>query len=196
MGLAKSVIVNNFRNSASKYASLPDESFVDSKLDISTLSENMTIDKLSQIIKNIKNNNYNNYAGVIVLHGTDTLAYTATLFSIIFADSEVPIMLVSANRPPDDPYTNANINFTFAVDCIMSGIAPNVYVPYRNSDGRTHLHIASMLLQCSNFSEDFYDIGNSPLSSFECNCKKHGSLITPQMVLKLSTFVVFKINQH
>ena len=170
--MAKSVIVNNFQNSDSEYSALTDDSFVDSKLDFGTLSENMTIGKLSRIIRNIKNNNYNDYAGVIVLHGTDTLAYTAALFSAIFADSAVPVMLVSANRPLKDPDTNGNSNFRCAVELIMGGISPNVYVPYRNSDGVMYLHIASTIMQCQNFSENFYNASSTHVFTVDSDILK------------------------
>jgi len=76
---------------------------------------------------------------------------------MVFADSTVPIMLVSANKPPNDPQTNGNENFKTAVELIIKVIAPNVYAPYMNSDGVMYLHIASTLMQCANFSEDFYN---------------------------------------
>ena len=154
---AKSVIIHNFEKGDSEYASLAGELFEDSMLSISTLSENMTTLKQNCIIDNIGSYDLSKYKGVIVLHGTDTLAYTASLLSMVFSDSPVPIMMVSANRPPNDPMSNANANFKAATELIMNGIAPNVYAPYRNSDGVVYIHIASTLMQCANFSEDFYN---------------------------------------
>ncbi len=157
VSLAKSVIVDNFSKSNSKFAHLATELFEDSHLNISTLSENMTIRKLNRIIENIKSRDLTEYKGVIVLHGTDTLAYTGSLLSVMLSDSPVPVMLVSANRPPDDPLSNANVNFRTAVELILNDIAPNVYVPYRNSNREMNLHIASTLIQCPDFSEDFHN---------------------------------------
>lgn len=37
--------------------------------------------------------------GILILHGTDTLCYTAALLSCVFADSPVPIVLTGAQRP-------------------------------------------------------------------------------------------------
>lgn len=158
---AKSVIVDNFEGGDSRYASLAGEIFEDSHLSISTLSENMTTVKQNRIIENIREFDLTKYKGVIVLHGTDTLAYTASLLSMVFCDSPAPIMMVSANRPPNDPLSNANANFRAAVELIMNGIAPNVYAPYRNSDGVVYVHMASTLMQCANFSEDFYNASPS-----------------------------------
>ncbi len=125
-----------------------------------TLSENMTCEKLNKIIKNIKQSDMSKYCGIIVLHGSDTLAYTAALFSFVFSDSKIPIMLVCGKKPPEDKATNAHINFKTAVDLILSGIAPNVYVPYENSDGNIWLHLGTSIMQCRNYSDDFYGAFN------------------------------------
>ena len=124
------------------------------------LSENMTIEKWNKILdtyrKNIKNDNYD---GVIILHGTDTLGFSASLFSIVLKDTEIPVIFVSANKPLDDKLSNGSENFAKAVECIVTGIAPNVYVAYKNiSDGSMNLHLASRICQCGNYSEDFYSV--------------------------------------
>jgi len=40
-------------------------------------------------------------SGIVITHGTDTLAYTAPLVYWLFADSPVPIVLTASNAPPD-----------------------------------------------------------------------------------------------
>ena len=52
-------------------------------------------------------------------------------------------------------------NFRAGAELICAGIAPNVYVPYRNTDGRLRLHLGSRLMQCPNFSDDFVSAGES-----------------------------------
>ena len=157
-GAAKRALSVNFAESDSEFAHLGEDLFEDSDIDASyrTLSENMTIPKLSRIIGHIKSFNLSDFAGVIVLHGTDALAYTAAFLSFVLADTPVPVMLVSGNHPPMDPRTNANANFRCATELILKGIAPGVYAPYRNADGDLRLHMASSLMQCANFSEDFF----------------------------------------
>lgn len=154
---AKRLLFEYFGNSESKYAQLSDELFEELPLGFETLSENMTLEKSSRIISRLKSAEPDCYKGVIVLHGTDTLAYTSALFSYIFYDTDVPIMLVSAKSPVTDPDSNATANFTAAVELIMEGIAPNVYVPYRNGDGETYIHLGATLMQCGNYSNDFYN---------------------------------------
>lgn len=122
------------------------------------LSENMTVNKWNKILDAYRENiEKDHYDGVIFLHGTDTLGYTASLFSLILKDTQVPVIFVSANKPLDDKCSNGNENFKKAVECIKNGIAPNVYVTYKNiSDGKMYVHFASRICQCGNYSEDFY----------------------------------------
>ena len=102
----------------------------------------------------------NDYDGIIMAHGTDTLAYSAALFSMLLSDTKIPVFMVSANENLKSNRSNGNDNFRCAMECICRGISPNVYVPYKNlSDGKMYLHLASRLRQCENYSEDFHSVG-------------------------------------
>lgn len=157
--VSEATVVTNLYNN-SKYASLSGGIFENSGLSLKTLSENMTFKKLEIIMEHIFSFELAEYSGVIILHGTDTLAYTSSLLSMVLSDTPVPVMLVSGDAPPDMDISNANDNFAMAVDCILEGIAPNVYVPYRNSDGSAKLHLASRLMQCPDLSSDFRSAGD------------------------------------
>lgn len=153
--LAKRVLLTRFSEGDSLYAKKSDQLFEDSQFSEQTLSENMTLEKWERIILHLNQFSFEDYQGIIVLHGTDTLGFTASLFSFLFSSCSVPVMLVSGNRPPMDERSNANVNFQTAVELILEGIAPNVYVPYRNGDGEVRLYLGSCLMQCENNSEDF-----------------------------------------
>ncbi len=55
------------------------------------------------------------YDGVIVFHGTDTLAYTAAACAYVVGNSCRPVVFVSANFPLEDPRSNGLDNFHGAV---------------------------------------------------------------------------------
>ncbi len=135
-----------------------DETLFDVCDNLMILSENMTVTKWNKILDTYRENiGKDNYDGVIILHGTDTLGFTAPLFSLILKDTRIPVVFVSANKPLDDSDSNGYENFAKAVDTIKDGIAPNVYVAYKNiSDGKMYVHFASRICQCGNYSEDFY----------------------------------------
>ena len=109
VSIAKRVLLSRFADSSSPYAPLADGLFEDAAFPYETLSENMALSKWNALLSYFAALDLSRYEGVIVLHGTDTLAYTATLLSLCLSHSPVPIMLVAGARPPSDPLTNANI---------------------------------------------------------------------------------------
>lgn len=79
--------------------------------------------------------------GVLVFHGTDTMAYTAAALSFLLADVEVPIVLTGANKPPNHPASDAGSNVHAAV-VALAALGPAVYVAFaggRRSPGWVHL---------------------------------------------------------
>ena len=138
------------------------------------LSENMTIDKWNELIRYFRSmsGSFADFDGIIIAHGTDTLAYSAAIFSLLLRNAGIPVFLVSSNEPLNlkdggiNPNANGNINFRKAVECICMGIQPNVYAVYRNpSSGKVLLHLGSRLTQCRNYSEDFYSKGSVDITA-------------------------------
>lgn len=123
---------------------------------LNILSENMTVAGWNTLLSALKDVDQDRYKGIILLHGTDTLAYTACLLSLVLAGMKIPLCLVSSQLPLDHSNTNGHANFRTAVELIMNGIAPNVYAVYRNSDQVTYVHYGAHLVQCGDYSDDFY----------------------------------------
>ncbi len=77
--------------------------------------------------------------GIVIAHGTDTLAYTASLLYWVFADTKVPIVLTASVLPHDKPgetphpHSDAARNLTEAVRVATEG-APGVHVVYGETD--------------------------------------------------------------
>ena len=59
--------------------------------------------------------NYDRYDGFVILHGTDTMAYTAAALSYLVQNSPKPIVVTGAQRPIDMEVTDAKTNFTDSV---------------------------------------------------------------------------------
>lgn len=53
---------------------------------------------------------YASYDGFVILHGTDTMAYTAAALSYLIQNSYKPIILTGSQKPMGNPYTDAKIN--------------------------------------------------------------------------------------
>ena len=54
--------------------------------------------------------NYDAHDGFVVLHGTDTMSYTAAALSYLIQDSPKPIVLTGSQEPMGNPFTDAKIN--------------------------------------------------------------------------------------
>lgn len=149
---AKVRLLQQFEESNSEFA---DQEFeVVTILD--TLSENMTIPKWNELIAFLKQKELSSYQGIILAHGTDTLAYTAALLALVLSGVDLPVFLVSSQLPLDQAGANGNVNFRYSVELICRGIAAGVYVVYRNSDGKSYLHLGSHLESCRDYSDDFF----------------------------------------
>lgn len=134
---------------------------IDDKIPMGILSENMSCDRFNELIAALREYKIENYRGVIILHGTDTFAYTSAMLSLVLAGVSVPVFMVSSQLPLTEEKANGNDNFRVAVELIMKGIKPNVYVPYRNMDGKMLIHLGSHMTQCPNFSNDFHSFDES-----------------------------------
>ena len=58
--------------------------------------------------------------GVIVTHGTDTMAYTAAALSFMLKNINIPVLLVGAQRSPDRGSSDAPLNLLSAVNFILN----------------------------------------------------------------------------
>ncbi len=127
------------------------------------LSENMTIPRLGRILDAFSETMLENYDSVIVAHGTDTLAYTSSLLALVLAGAwDKPVFIVSSDYTLTDPRANGHANFRAAVELTLNGFGAGVYVPYRNSDGVTYLHHGAHLVNCANYTSDFFSADMLP----------------------------------
>lgn len=161
-GRAKSLIVENFEKSDSPCVGAVT---FDAVSPLNILSENMTVAHWNTLIGALKTYDCSAYDGVIILHGTDTLAYTASLLSLLLAGIKIPVFMVSSQLPIYMEEANGNANFRCAVELILGGITPNVYAVYRNIEKvggevchKMYLHYGAHLLQCPNHSDNFYSM--------------------------------------
>ncbi|MBR3589211.1 MAG: asparaginase [Clostridia bacterium] len=166
---AKYKIISNFRNSSSPYRNTE----FDFLFPLNILSENMTINTWNTLLDVFREKSFSEYKGIIILHGTDTLAYASSLLSMMLTHLEVPVVLVSSQLPVDRKEANGKANFRAGVELIMNGLKPNVYAVYRNSDNNIYLHYGSHLLQCENYSDDFFSIDKIKIPDSE-NAKLEG----------------------
>lgn len=72
-------------------------------------STNMTPEHWLMIAQTIEEN-YNAYDGFVILHGTDTMAYTAAALSYLMQNLGKPVVLTGSQQPIDRDITDAKAN--------------------------------------------------------------------------------------
>ena len=69
-------------------------------------------------------------AGVILIHGTDTMEETAMALHEFFPDAPVPLLVTGAQRPFDDPHPDGPVNLRAAAGLLMSLPADHTFPPH------------------------------------------------------------------
>ncbi len=148
----------------------------------SELSENFTIDTINKLSETINNIKFQNYDGVIVTHGSDTVSYTAAIISQMYFDRPCPIVFVAANYPPDDERSNALKNFSGAVNFISEKFVSNgVYFAYANPKEDVCIYLGTRINEASPQSDKFTAFMDIPFGKM-----KNSSFIYNDSPLNLS----------
>ena len=107
----------------------------ETKTVFSKMSENLTPKDWKRIAKEIKINiNREEISGIILMHGTDTLGYTASALSFILQDIGKPICLVGAQRSSDRGSSDTFMNLICASHVATMDFAGVFCVMHANTD--------------------------------------------------------------
>lgn len=137
---------------------------------MNVLSENITVSELELLADELSRVNFSDYSGVIITHGSDTLAYTAAFIGMLFRHSPVPIILAASNLPLDEKGTNGLYNFTCAVKVISEGKYRGIFAAYESIYLSTRIIPADTCLDkfSSYGGNEFYRVSEKMLdNSFE-----------------------------
>ena len=89
--------------------------------------------KIGEIIKK----QYSKFDGFVILHGTDTMAYTASALSFMFENLEKPVILTGSQLPIGTLRTDGKENFITAIEIAAaqynnSPVVPEVCIYFEN----------------------------------------------------------------
>lgn len=62
------------------------------------------------------------YDGIVVTHGTDTMAYTASILSFMLQGIKIPVVLTGSQLPMINPLSDASENLRYALAMAATGI--------------------------------------------------------------------------
>jgi glutamyl-tRNA(Gln) amidotransferase subunit D len=101
---------------------LADVARVDTEIVYSIYSENLTQKNWCELAQTVAKRIEQGVDGVVIAHGTDTMAYTSAALSFALQNLPVPVILVGAQRSSDRPSSDAATNLIGAVKA--AGEAP------------------------------------------------------------------------
>lgn len=128
-----------------------------------TLSENMTAEIAKDVENCVRERLSEDFDGIVITHGTDTLTFTANLFSQLFADTPIPVVFVSADMPLNEGGNGAD-NFAAAVDFVSAKIR-GVFVAYKNRGEQAKIHLASRIVDSAQLTGYVLSLANVEFGS-------------------------------
>lgn len=145
-------------------------------------SASMQISHMQQIAKKICDN-YDHYDAFIVIHGTDTLAYTASMLSFMLHATQKPVIVTGSQKTLDDPDSDVadNIETTLvAASTTNCGVWVAFDQKIINASRATKIDISVDCLDAfvSNCKEEI------PLAEFKANDHAINRNLTPQFNLE------------
>jgi len=145
---------------------------VDAEILFNIFSEDIASQHWSAIAKAAAKHIEKGEDGVVIAHGTDTMAYTAAALSFALQELPVPIVLVGSQRSADRPSSDAATNLTGAV--VVASKAPFAEVVLAMhetpSDKAIVLHRGTKVRKCHTSRRDtFKSINTEPLAKVENN---------------------------
>lgn len=93
-------------------------------------STNVTPAHWIQLAKTIQDN-YDDYDGFVICHGTDTMSYTAAMLSYMVQHSPKPIVLTGSQKPIDKEDTDGRINLRDSFLYAASEAASDVVIVFQ-----------------------------------------------------------------
>ncbi|AEA46304.1 Glu-tRNA(Gln) amidotransferase subunit GatD [Archaeoglobus veneficus] len=137
---------------------------VDAMLLYNILSENMKAKHWIELAREVYKAIKDGYEGVIITHGTDTMAYTASALAFMLSTPS-PVVFVGAQRSSDRPSSDAAMNLVCAAKTAISDLGEVVVVMHAStSDDFCHIHRGVKVRKCHTSRRDaFRSINNPPL---------------------------------
>lgn len=137
-------------------------------------SSNATMDDWIQIARDIKER-YVKYHGFVILHGTDTMAYTSSALSFLLEDLGKSVVVTGSQIPVFEPRSDGRDNFLNALIIAGNYVVPEVTLMFHHQLFRGN--------RATKFSaahlDAFASINMAPLVTFGINVEINWRLIRP-----------------
>lgn len=136
----------------------------------SLLSEDMTQEHWKILADEVAGEIKDGARGVVVMHGTDTMAYTAAALSFMLQNLPVPVLLVGAQRSSDRPSSDNELNLLNSVWAAKNANIAEVAVCMHATidDSYCYLHRGTRVRKFHNSRRDaFKSVNALPLAAVD-----------------------------
>jgi glutamyl-tRNA(Gln) amidotransferase subunit D len=140
---------------------------VDTEILFSLYSENIMQSHWTEIASKAAKHIELGAKGIVVAHGTDTMAYTAAALSFALQNLPVPVILVGAQRSSDRPSSDAATNLISAVKAAAQGPFAEVVIAMHETMADTSIvfNRGTKVRKCHTSRRDtFRPINSSPIA--------------------------------
>lgn len=120
---------------------LADLAKVETQILFSIYSENITPKHWTTIAQTVAQHIEKGAKGIIIAHGTDTMAYTAAALSFALQNLPVPVIVVGAQRSSDRPSSDAATNLIGAVKVAANSLFAEVVIAMHETIADTTIAI-------------------------------------------------------
>ncbi|OIR22571.1 MAG: glutamyl-tRNA(Gln) amidotransferase subunit D [Marine Group III euryarchaeote CG-Epi2] len=103
----------------------------------SLASEDMNPSHWEDIAKKVKEIHDSKKHGIVIAHGTDTMAYSAAALSFQLPEIAHPIVFTGSQRSPDRPSSDAHLNLAGAAKTAMSDIGEVCIAMHETTNDKT-----------------------------------------------------------
>jgi glutamyl-tRNA(Gln) amidotransferase subunit D len=151
---------------------LADLARVKTEIVFSLYSENLRQTEWSQLSHKVAEHIEQGVDGVVIAHGTDTMAYTAAALSFALQNLPVPVILVGAQRSSDRPSSDAATNLIAAVQAATRGPFAEVGLAMHESLSDTAIAVnrGTKVRKCHTSRRDtFKPVNATPIARVQNN---------------------------
>ena len=126
---------------------------------LNILSENLKPVHWNVLCECLNHVDMDKYAGVIITHGSDTLAYTSAMLGYCFRHTKTPIVVIASNYELTDPRSNGLANFRSAVCFIIEQKVKGVFTIFQNNKKENIVYLATRLVEADTYLDQFSSYG-------------------------------------
>lgn len=132
------------------------------------LSENMTPARWQELAGAVHDEIEKGADGVVVMHGTDTMAYSASALSFVL-DTPVPVVFVGSQRSADRPSSDNVVNAVCAVEAAKGDVAEVLVCMHSDrTDGECDLHRGTRARKNHTSRRDAFEtVGRKPVGTVD-----------------------------